>query len=301
MEMEEDPKRAVILCPSTYVNDHVGFCGSIKKIPSDFVVTEINTFGQLVNEIAVAGLHTSREALPEQGRLSQQDHKRLKLSSPDPCVDELQEAGITPEHLLPSTKETEDCKASNLNEFHLDKAATLNSLLEESVCEQLAQFALHVKSTWDSASEPTAVSSEFSLGPILDKRSRASLHSAIRQQYPFLVTVTKCGEIVVKANQDYRELCHLVSEEEACGFLRFLDARLENSKFAFSPDGDKEHRTSVHHFISKKFGKLVETKSFPDTQQKVVIMVRFRERSSFRKRDSSDCKERQDIYTGTHE
>ncbi|KAJ6656240.1 hypothetical protein lerEdw1_003968 [Lerista edwardsae] len=297
MEMEEEPNREVILCPFAYVNDHVGFCGSIKKLPSDFVVTEINTSGQLVNEIAIAGLHTSSATLSEQSRLSQQDHKRLKLSPPDPCVDAVQEDSIAPGYLLPSTGEIEDCKVSDLNELRLDKAATLNSFLEESVCEQLGQFALRVKSTWNSAPEPAALSSEFSLGPVLDKRSRASLHSAIRQQYPFLVTVTKCGEIIVKANQDYRELCRLVSEEEACGFLRFLDAKLDNSKFAFRPDGDKEHRTRVHHFISKKFGKLVETKSFPDSQQKVVIMVRFREKSSFRKRESSGCTERLDIYT----
>ncbi|XP_066490526.1 pseudouridylate synthase PUS7L [Tiliqua scincoides] len=297
MEMEEDTNRAVILCPSTYVNDHVGFCGKIKKIPSDFVVTEINEFGQLVNEITIDDLSKSNETISEKSRFCQQDHKKLRLSLLKPCMDEVQEDGLASEYLMPSTGEIEDCKGNDLNEFHHDSAATLNSLLEESVCEQLNQFASHVKSALNSKAELAAISSEFSLGPVLDKRLRASLHGSIRQQYPFLVTVTKCGEIIVKANQDYKELCRLVSEEEACGFLKFLDAKLENSKFSFKPDGNKEHRTMVHHFISKKFGKLVETKSFSDSQQKVVITVRFREKSGFRKRVNADCREQQDIYT----
>lgn len=287
MEMQEDPSQEDILCPPIYMNDHVGFCGKIKKIPSDFVVTEINAFGQLVNEIAIDDLHQSKETFSEQ---SQQDHKRLRLTFSEPCVDEVQD-------LLPSTGEIEDCRANDLNEFHPDNTTSLNSLLEESVCEQLRQFAFHVESTWSPNSELGEVSSEFSLGPILDKRLRSSLHSTIRQQYPFLSTVTKCGEIIVTTNQDYRDLCRLVSEEEACGFLQFLDARLENSKFSFRPDGNKEHRTMVHHFISRKFGKLVETKSFSDSQQKVAITVRFREKRGFRKRANVDSRKEEDVYT----
>ncbi|XP_062990050.1 pseudouridylate synthase PUS7L isoform X2 [Elgaria multicarinata webbii] len=301
--MEEDSRTAVTLHSCTYVNDHVGFCGNIKTFPSDFIVTEINTFGQLVNEIATDSVHNSSGNLSEQTRSYQQNSRILRLAFPEPCMDEgycrVQDDSIhcTSECHPSSVGEIEDGKANNVLECHLDKTVTLDSFLDKSVRQQLNQFACKVKAAWDSKSETDVLLTEFSLGPILDKKVRASLHGAIRQEYPFLVTVTKCGEIAIKANQDFQELCQLVSEEEACGFLKFLDAKLENSKFAFRPDENKEHRKVVHHFLSKKFGKLVETKSFPDSQQKVVIMVRFREKSGSRKRANADSREEQESYT----
>ncbi|CAI5785476.1 pseudouridylate synthase 7 homolog isoform X3 [Podarcis lilfordi] len=301
--MEEDSDRAVAFHSCTYVNDHIGFCGSLKTFPKDFVVTEINAFGQLVNEIIADSSNKSCESLSEQAGFCQQDPKRLRLSRPELCTDEEycnirdDDVHCSPECLSFSVGESEEYKADIVPENHLAKAVPLDSLLDKPLREQLGQFACRVKDMWESKSELGVPPDEFSLGPVLDKKNRASLHGAIRQEYPFLATVTKCGEIIVKANQDYQDLCQLVSEEEACGFMKFLDAKLEKSKFAFRPDGDKEHRKMVHHFISKKFGKLVETKSFTDAQQKVVIIVRFREKSGSRKRAAVDSGMRKEIYT----
>ncbi|XP_048358248.1 pseudouridylate synthase PUS7L isoform X2 [Sphaerodactylus townsendi] len=299
--MEEDSCRPFMFYSSSYVNDHVGFCGSIKQLPSDFVVTEIDTSGQLVNEIATD--HKSKETSPEQLKICQQDCKRPQLSSSDLCIEEEccsvpdDSALCAAEGFPPSASGAEDFEDSNVVACQLDKVATLDSLLDDTVREQLRLFACNVKDAWKSKSEPALHPSDFSLGLILDKRIRASLHCAIRQQYPCLITTAKRGEIVVKANQAYQELCHLVSEEEACGFLKFLDARIQGSKFAFRPDGDKEHRKKIHHFISKKFGKMVETKSFPDPQQNAVVVVRFHERYGSRKRTNADRGEKQEIYT----
>uniref|UniRef100_A0A8D0CAQ0 Pseudouridine synthase 7 like n=1 Tax=Salvator merianae TaxID=96440 RepID=A0A8D0CAQ0_SALMN len=301
--MEEEPGRPLLCYPSVYLNDHVGFCGSIKTFPSDFIVKEINTLGQLVNEIAIDSLHQSNESLLEQTKLCPQDSKRLRLSLPEESVNQeycsMEDSIVccTSEYLPSVTKESEDCKRNNGLECHIDKISTLDTLLENPLREQLSQFACHVKETWNSKSEPASLRTEFSLGPFPDKKIRACLHSLIRQEYPFLITVTKCGEVIVKANQDYQELCQLVSEEEACGFLKFLDAKLDHSNFAFKPDGNKEHRKTVHHFISKKFGKLLETKSFSDPQQKVVIVVRFRKKSACKKKMNSDSREKEEIYT----
>lgn len=298
--MEEDCGRPFMFHSLFYMNGHVGFCGSIKQSPSDFIVTEIDTSGQLVTKISTE--LKSKETLSEQFKICQQDCKRPRLSSPELCIGE--ECCSIPDYSTPFTGEGPP-PTKGVGDFEntvfscqRDRVATLDSLLDNSVCEQLRLFASNMKDKWNSKSEPVVLSSEFSLGPVIDKRTRASLHCAIRQQYPFLITVTKYGEIVVKANQDYQELCNLVSEEEACGFLRFLDARTEDSKFAFKPDGNKEHRKKIHHFISKKFGKLVETKSFPDSQQNAVVVVRFRERSGFQKRTNVDCGKKQEIYTG---
>nr|XP_060633562.1 pseudouridylate synthase PUS7L [Anolis sagrei ordinatus] len=301
--MEEDSGTPVTHDSSTYVNDHVGFCGCIKTFPSDFVVTEINMHGQLVNEIVTDCLSKSGGTLSDQSRSCQQASKRLRLSPSEPCVEEeyfREHDGDVhcPSDVLHSlVEEGEEHSVKKVLECYHDKAETLDSLLSQAVREQLCQFAYSVKDMWNLKSEPAVFSTEFSLGPIPEKTVRASLHGAIRQEYPFLATITKSGEIVVKANQDYQELCKLVSEEEASGFLKFLDAKLENSKFAFRPDGNKEHRKKVHHFLSKKFGKLVETKSFTDSEQKVVIMVRFREKNGCRKRTNAGSREKEDIYT----
>lgn len=63
-------------------------------------------------------------------------------------------------------------------------------------------------------------------------------------------------------------------------------------------------RKAVHHFVNKKFGNLVETKSFPEPNcnagnPNIVITVRFREKAhKHRKRSLLECQERKAIYTG---
>ncbi|KFQ41310.1 Pseudouridylate synthase 7 homolog-like, partial [Nestor notabilis] len=182
-----------------------------------------------------------------------------------------------------------------------EEGRILDSLLGKPMSERLHQFVCGLKDTWDLDSGAGGGAAEFSLGPVLDKKNRASLHSAVRQKFPFLVTVTKGNEMIVKGNGDYRELCQLVTEKETSDFFKFLDAKVENSTFSFEPDGDKEHRKVVHHFINRKFGKLLETKSFTVSdvtgQPNMSIMVRFREKGWSRKRSAGGFKEKQDFYT----
>ncbi|XP_016161294.1 PREDICTED: pseudouridylate synthase 7 homolog-like protein, partial [Ficedula albicollis] len=186
----------------------------------------------------------------------------------------------------------------------LGGAPVLESLLGQPVSQLLHKFACDLKDAWGLENSADAGAWEFSLGPRLDKKIRADLHSAVRQKFPFLVTVTKGNEMIVKGNPDYRELCQLVTEKETSDFFKFLDAKLENSTFSFEPDGNKEHRKIVHHFINRKFGKLLETKSFTVTdlndQPNMSIMVRFREKCWSRKRYAGGLQEKQDVYTGKY-
>uniref|UniRef100_A0A4W5L7V1 Pseudouridylate synthase PUS7L n=1 Tax=Hucho hucho TaxID=62062 RepID=A0A4W5L7V1_9TELE len=85
--------------------------------------------------------------------------------------------------------------------------------------------------------------------------------------------------------------------EEAEDFIRFIDTKMPNSVYTFRGDDSKEHRTAVHHFLSRQFGKLVETKSFSDQQQKTMaITVRLREKGKPRKRTADDSKG-EEVYT----
>nr|XP_033815315.1 pseudouridylate synthase 7 homolog-like protein [Geotrypetes seraphini]XP_033815316.1 pseudouridylate synthase 7 homolog-like protein [Geotrypetes seraphini]XP_033815317.1 pseudouridylate synthase 7 homolog-like protein [Geotrypetes seraphini] len=288
-----------------YLDDHVGFCGTIKSSPSDFVVTEIDMSGQLVRESVINSFFKFGE-LPEKQNSSCQ-YKKQKIVP--------QESYLEKRHFLNfrefvnRTDPPEQDMAVDTNtmeevddEYGPEKTDNLSSLLEEPLLESLTAFACSIKSELSSEMQSATPPLEFSLGSFPDKDQRARFHSAIQQTYPFLLTATRSTEIIVKPNLDYRELCQLVSEEEAENFLKYLDSKQVNSTFTFKPDLSKEHRKAVHHFISKKFGKLVETKSFSKEdhqgQQNTVITARFREKSgSLKKRRRADCQDVSDIYT----
>ncbi|XP_073803214.1 pseudouridylate synthase PUS7L-like isoform X2 [Danio rerio] len=127
---------------------------------------------------------------------------------------------------------------------------------------------------------------------------RAVVHRAVRFNFPFLQTLTNQSEIRVREDPDFQELAGLASEGEAEDFFRFIDAKTPGSVFTFLPNDSKEHRTSVHHLVSRRFGKLVETRSFVD-QQKTCITVRLRERGKqAKKRTMADCQmQEESLYT----
>ncbi|NP_001038422.1 pseudouridylate synthase PUS7L [Danio rerio] len=171
----------------------------------------------------------------------------------------------------------------------------LNLILGLSVNRELEHFTnkLKVKPCSDDQEKV-----ELSLGTFPDKHMRAVVHKAVRFNFPFLQTLTNQSEIRVREDPDFQELAGLASEGEAEDFFRFIDAKTPGSVFTFLPDDSKEHRTSVHHFVSRRFGKLVETKSFVD-QQKTCITVRLRERGKqAKKRTMADCQmQEESLYT----
>ncbi|NXG58011.1 PUS7L protein, partial [Hemiprocne comata] len=293
----------------SYVTHHIGFCGTIKNSPSDFVVTEIEVPGHLQRVTSAEPLRRTGEVLLEQSSPCLEQPKKLRVEPPALCAEGCPNGSSRPSELDPSWAGG-DCSASPNKNQHkgepdlkpgLKEDSVLDSLLGKSMSERLNKFACDLKDAWDLGNNADSSSRELSLGPILDKKNRADLHGTVRQKFPFLVTVTKDNEMIVKGNADYRELCQLVTEKETSDFFKFLDAKVENSTFSFEPDGNKEHRKVVHHFISRKFGKLLETKSFAVTdvndQRNMSIMVRFREKSWSRKRSAVGFQEKQDIYT----
>lgn len=281
--------RGVMLRTLSYVTDHTGFRGTIKKAPADFVVRELEL--------------PQRPAAPRDVSPPQPD---LPAGSP-PAASATASAGaggaVVPARRDPVSYPEQSRCAGGVKSGP-EAAALLDSLLGKPASERLTKFACDLKEAWDSERGCDVGAGEFSLGAVVDKRDRADLHGAIRQRFPFLVTVTKDNEMVVKGNADYRELCQLVTEKETSDFFKFLDAKLENSTFSFEPDGNKEHRKKVHHFINKKFGKILETKSFTvedvSCKPNMSIMVRFREKSCSRKRSADGFQIKQDLYTGKH-
>lgn len=304
--MEEDTDFRIRFNSLCFITDHVGFHGTIKSSPSDFVVIEIDEQGQLVNKASDEHVYKVHKVLPEPNNLAKkpkldlqnvsfEERSNQEVKTSAGCLDDDQ-------NYEPASEKADTIKDGILRgeKEHLD---VFGSLLDEKTNELLNQYAGDIKEKWNSKTELIGPSPEFSLGRILDKNQRATLHSAVRQKFPFLITVGKNSEIVVKPNLECKELCHLVSEEEAFGFFKYLDARKENSKFTFKSDTDKEHRKAVHHFVNKKFGNLVETKSFPELNYgadnpNVVITVRFREKAhKHKKRSLHECPERKVIHT----
>ncbi|XP_007936114.1 pseudouridylate synthase 7 homolog-like protein [Orycteropus afer afer] len=304
--MEEDTDYRIRFSSLCYISDHIGFCGTIKSSPSDFVVIEIDEQGQLVNKATDEHLCKINNILPELNNFAK--NPKLDLQSlpfegvHNQELDDLTRCSDGDQNQQ-SSLENEGIVEYEISKGEEETADVLDCILDEKTNELLNQFACDIKEKWDSKTELLGPSPEFSLGRIIDKEQRASLHSAVRQKFPYLITVGKNSEIVVKPNLEYKELCHLVSEEEAFAFFKYLDAKKENSKFTFKPDTKKEHRKAVHHFVNKKFGNLVETKSFPELNYnadnpKVVITVKFREKAhKRRKRSLLECQERKVTYT----
>ncbi|KAM8822307.1 pseudouridylate synthase PUS7L isoform 2-T2 [Synchiropus picturatus] len=164
----------------------------------------------------------------------------------------------------------------------------LSLVLGPSVSEQLEQFVVNLR---DEALDQK----ELSLGSFSDKYQRANVHRAVRHRFPFLMTVTIQPEIRVREDPDYKALSQLVSEAEAEDFFRFIDAKVQDSSYSFHPDASKERRTAVHHFLHRRFGKLVETKSLGE-QDQTFICARLRQRGGARKR-SLDERREQEVYT----
>ncbi|MEE6480806.1 hypothetical protein FKM82_012677 [Ascaphus truei] len=293
--METDECSPTSLDSLCSVSDHTGFFGTIKNSPADFVVTEIDIFGNLVT---TDYRQVTTELINDIN--CQESSKKQKMGSKD-------EFEKKPADGLVGIVNNSCARLDNISvddigdEGETESDNLLNPLLDLAMKESLNNFACSIKSAWNSqiAGDPKL---ELSLGLFTDKNRRANIHRSVRQAFPLLVTFTKSTELLVKPNLDYRDLCQMTSEEEADEFFKFLDAKMENSRFTFQPDGCKEHRTAVHHFISKKFGKLVETKSFTekdiDGLQKVSIAVRFREKpGSSRKRHRIEGVNEQDVFT----
>ena len=307
--MEEDTDFRIRFSSLCFITDHVGFCGTIKSSPSDFIVIEIDEQGELVNKQSDKLVYEVSKVLPEPNTLAKKAKLDLQILSFEETSNQevsTLAGSSSDDHNFVPCSEKEDTIKDRTYKGEEENVDVLGSLLDEKTNELLNQFACNIKEKWDSKTELIGPSPEFSLGRILDKNQRATLHSAIRQKFPFLITVGKNSEIVVRPNLEYKELCHLVSEEEAFDFFKYLDAKKENSKFTFKPDTNKQHRKAVHHFVNKKFGNLVETKSFPELNDSadnpnVVITVRFRVKAhKHRKRSLLESQGRKDIYIGNN-
>lgn len=268
MTMKQDSDAVNV--PACFISNHEGFLGSIKNLIKDFVVTEIDVNGQRVNTAAAAAAAVAPA------------HKPACAPSDTNNESSAEFKGST-HYSVPQ---------DNSPDFGVDVTAgsfDLSVILGQSVSEELEQFVLTLKDE-----KPTK--QELSLGYFADKHHRANVHRAVRHRFPFLMTVTIQPEIRVREDPDYRELSQLVTEDEAEDFFRFIDAKVRGSSYTFGPDDNKEHRTAVHHFMSRRFGKLVETKSFSD-QGTTAISVRLREQGRPKKRTAEERKE-EDVYTG---
>ncbi|XP_013872431.1 pseudouridylate synthase PUS7L isoform X2 [Austrofundulus limnaeus] len=249
--------------PAYFISNHEGFRGSIKNFTEDFVVSEIDINGQNVK---------AAQGWQRPGCASEENHVELKEDA---------EYSV-PQDADGSSEWGPDTPLPSLGSFDLDV------ILGQSVSEDLEQFVLTLR-------EKKQAGLELSLGFFSDKHQRANVHRAVRHRFPFLMTVTIQPEIRVREDPDYRELARLVKEDEAEDFFRFIDAKVRGSSYTFGPDDDKEHRTAVHHFLNRRFGKLVETKSF-SSQGTTAISVRLRDHGKPKKRTAEERKE-EDIYT----
>lgn len=276
-----------MVLPSSFLSKHEGFLGTIKNCTRDFIVTEIDLHGQLVTK-AEHGSPTSQLTIYEED--VQKRHNNPKR----PKIDELTMSSLSSDSDKATTIQGDVGNVTNdSSELLISETFDLGVILGPTVSEALELFttALRLDGSTMAVSgggDGQTENKHLSLGMFADKAQRASVHRAVRHNYPFLMTVTNQAEILVKEDPDFKKLSSLVSEEECEDFFRFIDAKVSASTFTFKPDASKEHRTSVHHFLADRFGKLVETKSFTN-ENGSAITVRLRDRGKpSRKRKAAD-------------
>lgn len=277
--------------PSSFLSKHEGFLGTIKNCTQDFIVTEIDIHGQFVTKAE----HGPPSLLHEGDCDKHNDPKRSK-------IDILTISSLGSDSEKNTIIQDGPDQVKNDCELPTSETFDLGVILGHTVYEALELFATALrlegsrvpKSDGDGQTE----NGRLSLGTFADKGQRAGVHRAVRHNYPFLMTITNQAEILVKEDPDFKKLSSLVSEEECEDFFRFIDAKVSGSTFTFKPDASKEHRTSVHHFLAGRFGKLVETKSFSNENGN-AITVRLRERGKpSRKRPAADAEGEGITYTG---
>lgn len=221
-EMREEC--AVETVPECFISDHEGFRGSIKNFTKDFVVTEIDINGQLVNKPKVTSsdapqLSDACGPLPEKtGEASTQCKPGVKLDKCSP-VTAIQDTDIA----------AAACKNGDVT-IPSPETFDLSLILGHLVNEGLERFVTTLKDVSVAAEdgdEKLTRRRELPLGLFPDKYQRANIHRAVRHHFPFLMTFTDRSEIRVKEDPDFAELSRLVTEEEAEDFFRFGDAKVD--------------------------------------------------------------------------
>ncbi|XP_032822580.2 pseudouridylate synthase PUS7L isoform X2 [Petromyzon marinus] len=304
--MEEDQEGGVDDAQQYYyIGRHPGFCGAIKQSPEDFIVVEIDEHSNRADaDHLVPGDGPSSRLVPHApDPCAPVEAKRPKLES-ERCVNvpaefvarcdfpavagpasaerplgegvaeeeeeveaemELEVAESTEQLLQDAKFDYADAHAAL--EATCEVTGVRNSVLAEDAAEALGEFAAAERAMMMLL--PAGERSDaggLSLGLFPDKETRAEVHRTVRQRFPFLKTITSGTEIKAKADPVYAEFRGLVSEEEADGFFRFVDAKRRDATFTFLADSQRARRAALHHAVTRHFGKVLETKSFSEAR-----------------------------------
>uniref|UniRef100_A0A8C5JX99 Pseudouridylate synthase 7-like n=3 Tax=Jaculus jaculus TaxID=51337 RepID=A0A8C5JX99_JACJA len=76
--MEEDTDYRIRFSSLCFINDHVGFQGTVKTSPNDFVVIEIDEQGQLVNRAIDETVYKVSEIQPEPNNFAKKQKLNLQ-------------------------------------------------------------------------------------------------------------------------------------------------------------------------------------------------------------------------------
>uniref|UniRef100_S4RNV6 Pseudouridine synthase 7 like n=1 Tax=Petromyzon marinus TaxID=7757 RepID=S4RNV6_PETMA len=278
--MEEDQEGGVDDAQQYYyIGRHPGFCGAIKQSPEDFIVVEIDEHSNRADaDHLVPGDGPSSRLVPRApDPCAPVEAKRPKLESERrPLGEGVAEEEVEAEMELEVAESTEqllqDAKfdyadAHAALEATCEVTGVRNSVLAEDAAEALGEFAAAERAMMMLL--PAGERSDaggLSLGLFPDKETRAEVHRTVRQRFPFLKTITSGTEIKAKADPVYAEFRGLVSEEEADGFFRFVDAKRRDATFTFLADSQRARRAALHHAVTRHFGKVLETKSFSEAR-----------------------------------
>ncbi|KAL9965388.1 hypothetical protein ACROYT_G029183 [Oculina patagonica] len=279
--------------------DREGFKGKIKQTWQDFVVTEIDTQGKLV-ELIKSKICSANEDDKGHKTIDRKGNDKERTRSKE-CTEENVERE-TP-FLTQISESFEKLQESALND--------LGKSLGDTKLKELKVFALYVESNRES-------NKKICIGSKMTKEDRTSLHRNVRLAFPYLQTQTIQNEqegdprLIFAANDKvFWEFIDLLNDryqvDRLLCFAHWENRRIPSTFNLDVSRADKQQRTKIHRLLSRHFGSFLESKTFNKTDNKSAtstgsfIQIRMRVKGTKplqQKNKQSDCRQTENEYTG---
>ncbi|PFX26657.1 Pseudouridylate synthase 7-like protein [Stylophora pistillata] len=240
--------------------DREGFKGKVKQTYQDFIVTEIDSQGKLVELIA-------------QDISSEIKDKNFQNINRSGKHRESIKNGIHLE-LKSLNKETPFLAKISESYNNLQKQAVsdLEKCLGSEKFTELRDFSLDAEKRKENNRRICICSTML-------KEDRTALHRNVRLAYPHLQTVTIKSEqegdppsIFAVRDKVYWEFYELLNNRQQVDRLLCFahwETRTVPSTFDLNvSSADKQQRTKIHRLLSKHFGSFLESKTFNDPEKK---------------------------------
>ncbi|KAJ7333037.1 pseudouridine synthase [Desmophyllum pertusum] len=272
-----------------------GFNGQIKQTWQDFVVTEIDTQGKLV-ELINGNISSAKEDDKDCQTINRKGSLHKERITSKECSEGKSLEKETP-FLMQISESFEELQNNALKD--------LAKCLSSEKLKELKEF------TRES-------NRKICIGSKMTKEKRTSLHRNVRLAFPHLLTETIQSEqegepplIFASNDKVYWEFIDLLNDryqvDRLLCFAHWETRRIPSTLNLDVSCADKQQRTKIHRLLSRHFGSFLESKTFNNPDNKTAsgggtyIQIRMRAKGTKPLRHNNkptDPRQTENEYTG---